>query len=231
MKEVGFQPLGLVMGSSIYHIGFQPCAQARSRGADDAHAGALPGARARDGAHGGRGRRARRRRRSSPCGSRSTCTRGARTSSSSSPSAPPCKQRPGAGSFRGADGKPFTSDLSGQDFWTLLNAGYRPLGFVMGNCVYLRRPGAASSQPPQNRELVGTDAGALRRARARDGAHAGRGRGARGAAGIVGVIVDENEPHLGPERPRVQRGRHGGRRRSATTTTSRGRTLVLTVSD
>src|SRR5438128_2214781 len=38
--------------------------------------------------------------------------------------------------YRGADGRPFTSDLSGQDFWTLLNAGYRPLGFVMGNCVY-----------------------------------------------------------------------------------------------
>jgi uncharacterized protein YbjQ (UPF0145 family) len=32
--------------------------------------------------------------------------------------------------------KPFQSDLSGQDFWTLLRAGYRPLGFVMGNCVY-----------------------------------------------------------------------------------------------
>ncbi|HND65992.1 MAG TPA: heavy metal-binding domain-containing protein, partial [Candidatus Obscuribacter sp.] len=31
---------------------------------------------------------------------------------------------------------PFTSDLSGQDFWTLLKAGYRPVGMVMGNCVY-----------------------------------------------------------------------------------------------
>ena len=33
-------------------------------------------------------------------------------------------------------GKPFTSDLSGQDFWTLLNAGYRPLSLTMGTCVY-----------------------------------------------------------------------------------------------
>jgi uncharacterized protein YbjQ (UPF0145 family) len=32
--------------------------------------------------------------------------------------------------------KPFTSDLSGQDFWTLLQAGYAPLGLVMGTCVY-----------------------------------------------------------------------------------------------
>lgn len=32
--------------------------------------------------------------------------------------------------------RPFTSDLSGQDFWTLLQAGYRPVGMVMGSCVY-----------------------------------------------------------------------------------------------
>jgi uncharacterized protein YbjQ (UPF0145 family) len=34
------------------------------------------------------------------------------------------------------DGTPFTSDLSGQSFYKLLSAGYRPLGLVMGNCVY-----------------------------------------------------------------------------------------------
>jgi len=33
-------------------------------------------------------------------------------------------------------GKPFTSDLSGQDFWTLLQTGYQPQGLVMGTCVY-----------------------------------------------------------------------------------------------
>ena len=38
--------------------------------------------------------------------------------------------------FRTALGKPFTSDLSGQDFWTLLQAGYMPQGLVMGSCVY-----------------------------------------------------------------------------------------------
>ncbi len=38
--------------------------------------------------------------------------------------------------FRGPNGGPFTSDLSGQDFWTLLQAGYRPLELVMGSCVY-----------------------------------------------------------------------------------------------
>ena len=39
-------------------------------------------------------------------------------------------------SWRNAEGKPFTSDLSGQDFWTLLQAGYAPLGLVLGTCVY-----------------------------------------------------------------------------------------------
>ena len=33
-------------------------------------------------------------------------------------------------------GRPFTSDLSGQDFWTLLRTGARPVGLVMGSCVY-----------------------------------------------------------------------------------------------
>ena len=37
---------------------------------------------------------------------------------------------------RAPNGRPFTSDLSGQDFYTLLSAGYRPVGMVMGNCVY-----------------------------------------------------------------------------------------------
>ncbi|MCL4449069.1 MAG: heavy metal-binding domain-containing protein [Actinobacteria bacterium] len=39
-------------------------------------------------------------------------------------------------SWRTPEGKPFTSDLSGQDFWTLLHSGYMPLGLVMGTCVY-----------------------------------------------------------------------------------------------
>jgi uncharacterized protein YbjQ (UPF0145 family) len=37
---------------------------------------------------------------------------------------------------RAPNGRPFTSDMSGQEFATLLRAGYRPAGLVMGNCVY-----------------------------------------------------------------------------------------------
>ena len=39
-------------------------------------------------------------------------------------------------SYRNAQGKPFTSDLSGQDFWTLMQTGHVPQGLVMGTCVY-----------------------------------------------------------------------------------------------
>jgi uncharacterized protein YbjQ (UPF0145 family) len=38
--------------------------------------------------------------------------------------------------FRAHDSGPFTSDLSGQDFWSLLHSGYRPAEMVMGSCVY-----------------------------------------------------------------------------------------------
>ena len=37
---------------------------------------------------------------------------------------------------RAPSARPFTSDLSGQEFWTLLQTGHRPVGMVMGSCVY-----------------------------------------------------------------------------------------------
>lgn len=42
----------------------------------------------------------------------------------------------GKSGFKGPQGQPFTSDLTGQDFGTLLQPGYRPLEMVMGSCVY-----------------------------------------------------------------------------------------------
>ena len=98
------------------------------------------------------------------------------------------------GNFRGAEGRPFTSDLSGQDFWTLLNAGYRPLGFVMGNCVY----NVGQSQGDKdNEEMVGATQ-ALYDARERAMERMQVEAEALSAAGIVGVIVDENNHSWGP---------------------------------
>lgn len=46
------------------------------------------------------------------------------------------RHREAEGSFRTSDGRPFTSDLSGQDLWKLVRAGYRPVSLAMGACVY-----------------------------------------------------------------------------------------------
>jgi len=65
------------------------------------------------------------------------------------------KHRKG-GSWRQPSGKPFTSDLNGQDFWTLLQTGQRPVALVIGNCVYHvahRRMLTALSQSYRNTEL------------------------------------------------------------------------------
>jgi uncharacterized protein YbjQ (UPF0145 family) len=40
------------------------------------------------------------------------------------------------GELHRAPGRPFTSDLSGQEFWTLLQTGHRPVGHGDGLCVY-----------------------------------------------------------------------------------------------
>ncbi len=59
-------------------------------------------------------------------------------------------------SYRNVEGKPFTSDLSGQAFWTLRRVGHLPLGLVMGTCVYHiahRGIGQAISQVGKNTEL------------------------------------------------------------------------------
>lgn len=40
------------------------------------------------------------------------------------------------GEWKGAKGRPFTSDLNGQDFWTLIRSGHKPRALVMGTCVY-----------------------------------------------------------------------------------------------
>src|SRR5262249_15027033 len=57
------------------------------------------------------------------------------------------------GDFKNAAGRPFQSDLTGQELWTLIRAGYRPVGFVMGNCVYYVPPTMLSALATQSCEL------------------------------------------------------------------------------
>ena len=57
---------------------------------------------------------------------------------------------------RAPNGRPFQSDLSGQEFWTLLRTGHRPVGMVMGSCVYhvgRRGPLQTLAQSARNVEL------------------------------------------------------------------------------
>ncbi len=93
--------------------------------------------------------------------------------------------------FRNKHGKPFQSDLSGQDFWLLIRSGYRPVGFVMGNCVYYVPPALLQASPSQSVELTAYthalyDARELAIERLQDEAED------LGATGVVGVTVSES---------------------------------------
>jgi uncharacterized protein YbjQ (UPF0145 family) len=192
VKEAGFQPLGLVMGSSIYHIGVQAMPGTPSEltmltqalysarelamlrmeeEADELGADGVVAVRLTLNVH----------------------AWGANVIEFLAIGTAVKSDKPG---FRGAENRPFTSDRSGQDFWTLLEAGYRPVGFVMGNCVYHVGQGPGR-QPTENKELVEItqalyDARELAMERMQVEAEA------LGAQGIVGVTIDENNHTWGP---------------------------------
>ncbi|NNN15711.1 MAG: heavy metal-binding domain-containing protein [Acidimicrobiaceae bacterium] len=134
VKQAGFDPLGMVVGSSIFHIGFQAVRWKQSQEmevltqamysardlamtrmeeeADQLNADGIVGVRLEIGRY--------------EWGADLAEFIAIGTA---------VRHREGV-LHRAPNGRPFTSDLSGQDFWTLLRAGYRPLGMVMGNCVY-----------------------------------------------------------------------------------------------
>src|SRR6476619_2339590 len=134
VKQSGFEPLGLVLGSSIYHIGFQQANWGRNQEMSVLtqamyHARELAMTRMEEeadqlGADG-------------VVGVRLDIGRyewGANLAEFISIGTA-VKHREGK-LHRAPNGRPFTSDLSGQEFWTLLHAGYRPVGLAMGSCVY-----------------------------------------------------------------------------------------------
>src|ERR1700691_5557545 len=134
VKEAGFEPLGLVIGSSIYHVGLQIGVWNQSQEmtvlsqamyharelamtrmeeeADQLGADGVVGVRLDIGRY--------------EWGEHLAEFIAVGTA---------VKHQEGT-SHRNAQGKPFTSDLSGQDFWTIMQTGKRPVGLVMGSCVY-----------------------------------------------------------------------------------------------
>jgi uncharacterized protein YbjQ (UPF0145 family) len=139
VKEAGFRPLGLVLGSSIYHVGIQlgrwsknqemtTLSQAMYHARElamsrmEAEADAL-------GADGIVGVRLEVEFKEFGADVAEFIAVGTAVKADGAD--------PGVhGHWRNNKNKPFTSDLSGQDFWTLIRAGYAPLDMVMGSCVY-----------------------------------------------------------------------------------------------
>jgi uncharacterized protein YbjQ (UPF0145 family) len=134
VKESGFEPVGLVLGSSIYHIGFQQAMWNQNQEMTVLtqamyHARELAMTRMEEeadqlGADGIVGVRLEIGRYDWGADLAEFIAVGTAV-----------RHREGV-LHRTPNGRPFTSDLSGQDFSTLLRAGYRPAGLVMGNCVY-----------------------------------------------------------------------------------------------
>ncbi|HVC15459.1 MAG TPA: heavy metal-binding domain-containing protein [Acidimicrobiales bacterium] len=191
IKEVGFHPLGFVMGSSIYHLGIQTrkwsqsqelsklteaMYEARQLAMDrmDAEATEL-------GADGVVGVRL----------DVNYYEWGSDTAEFIAVGTA-VKAEDGR-SYRNRQGKPFTSDLSGQDFWVLMQTGHVPLGLVMGTCVYhiahrglgqtLRSTGRNAELPNFTQALY--EARELAMTRMQDEANELE------ATGIVGVRLEE----------------------------------------
>ena len=202
VKEAGFHPRGLVFGSSIYHIGLQRRSWAKSQeleGLTQAMYTARELAMSRmeaeadvlgaDGVVGVRldvnfyewGQH-----------SAEFIAIGTAVSATD-------RGATETGSWRTNDGKPFTSDLSGQDFWTLVRAGYAPLGLVLGTCVYHvahQALGGALARMSANTELTNFtqslyEARELAMARMQEEAER------LGAEGIVGVQLVERSHFWG----------------------------------
>jgi uncharacterized protein YbjQ (UPF0145 family) len=134
VEKAGFEPVGLVVGSSIYHIGFQVANWKASQEmgvltqamysarelamtrmeeeADQLGADGIVGVRLDIGRY--------------EWGADMAEFIAIGTA----------VKHKGGKIHRAPNGRPFTSDLTGQAFWTLMQTGKRPVGMVMGNCVY-----------------------------------------------------------------------------------------------
>jgi uncharacterized protein YbjQ (UPF0145 family) len=191
VEDAGFEPLGLVLGSSIYHIGFQRrrlmvSAELEVLSQAMYHARELAMQRMEEEAHdlGADG----------IVGVRLEVRGFAAAGHTAEFLAVGTAVRHREGkAYKTPHGQPFTSDLSGQDFWTLLRSGHRPVGLVMGSCVYHvahRGMFQALKQAGQNIELPNFtqalyDARELAMERMQAEAEAVQ------AEGIVGVVLKE----------------------------------------
>ncbi len=152
VEKAGFEPVGLVVGSSIYHVGYQ-FANIRQNQELDVLSQAMYSARElamtrmeeeadQLGADG-------------VVGVRLDIGRYEWGSDMAEFIAIGTAIRNKEGKLhRAPNGRPFTSDLSGQAFWTLMQTGKRPVGMVMGSCVYhVARRGMMQSMKQAGRNV------------------------------------------------------------------------------
>jgi uncharacterized protein YbjQ (UPF0145 family) len=191
LGEAGFEPLGFVVGSSIYHVGLQVSRWGRNQELQvltqamyNAREFAMARMRAEadllaaDGIVG-----VQLRLQMYSWGE--SCLEFVATGTA-------VRHMDGHGSHRAPDGGAFTSDLSAQDFFRLLAAGAVPVAFVLGTCVYHvahRSVLQSLRQAYQNQEMLQFTQGvyeARELALGRMQAEAAQ----VGASGIVGVTVD-----------------------------------------
>src|ERR1700685_986359 len=140
VREAGFRPLGLVLGSSIYHVGLQ-VGRWGSNQELDVLSQAMYHAR----------ELAMTRMEAEADALRADGIVGVRLDVELKEfgadvaefiavgTAVKAEEGAGGGGVdnrRNKKNQPFTWDLSGPEFWTLIRAGYAPLGMVMGTCVY-----------------------------------------------------------------------------------------------
>jgi uncharacterized protein YbjQ (UPF0145 family) len=134
VEEAGFEPVGMVVGSSIYHIGFQMPNALRNQELD-VLSQAMYGAR--DLAMTRMEQEANRLDADGVVGVRLDIGRYEWGADMAEFMAIGTAIRHKEGRLhRAPNGRPFTSDLSGQAFLTLMQTGKRPVGMVMGTCVY-----------------------------------------------------------------------------------------------
>jgi len=193
VEQAGFEALGLVLGSSIYHVGFQWQKWSVSQELPVLthamyHARELAMTRMEEeadllGADGVVGVRLVFKQYAMDEGVLEFQAIGTAI-----------RHRERGGSLRTKDNRPFTSDLSGQDLWKLLQGGYRPVSLAMGACVYHIAHLSfmqALKQVGRNQEMVVyTEATYAARELALERMQAEAVE--RGGVGVVGARVEES---------------------------------------
>lgn len=153
--QLGFEPIGYVMGTSIYHVGIQVARWGQSQelttltsamyNARELALGRMRAEAAALGADGIVGVALSIQMYAWGQDVLEFVAEGTAVRSTANP-----------GAYRAGDGGPFTSDLSGQDFYTMVQSGHFPVAFVLGNCVFhVAHQGAMQSlrQTGQNVEM------------------------------------------------------------------------------